>query len=109
MTEAWIDYEAVYRALPGMVALLTPDLVYADVNAAFLRGTGRSRESIVGRYLFDVFPENPDDPEAGARVCCTPRCCGSCPPVSATPWPYSATTSRRRSTPDCGRSATGAR
>lgn len=65
MTEAWIDYEAVYRALPGMVALLTPDLVYADVNAAFLRGTGRSRESIVGRYLFDVFPENPDDPEAG--------------------------------------------
>ena len=69
MTEASIDYEAVYRALPGMVALLTPDLVYADVNAAFVRGTGRSRESIVGRYLFDVFPENPDDPEAvGAQL-----------------------------------------
>ncbi|MER7487522.1 SpoIIE family protein phosphatase [Streptomyces sp. NPDC126497] len=64
MAEAPIDYAAVYRALPGMVALLTPDLVYADVNEAFVRGSGRSREDLVGRYLFDVFPENPNDPEA---------------------------------------------
>ncbi|MFI1420364.1 PP2C family protein-serine/threonine phosphatase [Streptomyces sp. NPDC020731] len=64
MAEASIDYAAAYQALPGMVALLTPDLVYADVNEAFVRGTGRSREAVVGRFLFDVFPENPDDPEA---------------------------------------------
>jgi len=68
MAEASIDYAAVYQALPGMVALLTPDLVYADVNEAFVSGTGRSREAVVGRFLFDVFPENPNDPEAvGAR------------------------------------------
>jgi serine phosphatase RsbU (regulator of sigma subunit) len=57
-----IDYAAVFQALPGMVALLTPDLVYADVNEEFLRMAGRRREEIVGRYLFDVFPDNPNEP-----------------------------------------------
>ncbi|MDH6520687.1 serine phosphatase RsbU (regulator of sigma subunit) [Streptomyces sp. SAI-135] len=56
-----IDYPAVFQALPGMVALLTPDLVYADVNEEFLRMAGRRREEVVGRYLFDVFPDNPND------------------------------------------------
>ncbi|GGV20206.1 hypothetical protein GCM10010495_39190 [Kitasatospora herbaricolor] len=68
MTEAAIDYAAVFRTLPGMVALLTPDLVFADANEEFLRLSGRSREQVVGRYLFDVFPDNPNDPSAtGAR------------------------------------------
>jgi serine phosphatase RsbU (regulator of sigma subunit) len=64
MTEPQIDYAAVFRALPGMVALLTPDLVYADANDDFLRLTRRTREQLVGRYIFDVFPENPNDPAA---------------------------------------------
>ncbi|MET7644054.1 SpoIIE family protein phosphatase [Streptomyces sp. NPDC005426] len=59
-----IDYEAVFRALPGMVALLSPDLVYADANEDFLRLAGRTREQLIGRYIFDVFPENPNDPAA---------------------------------------------
>src|SRR4051794_18688586 len=64
MTQTAIDYAAVYQALPGMVALLTPDLVYADVNEAFVHGTGKSREELLGRYLFDVFPDNPNDPDS---------------------------------------------
>ncbi|MEZ3180438.1 SpoIIE family protein phosphatase [Streptomyces pimonensis] len=64
MTQVPIDYAAVYRALPGMVALLTPELVYADVNEAFVRGSGRAREDLVGRCLFDVFPDNPGAPES---------------------------------------------
>lgn len=64
MRKPQIDYAAVFRALPGMVALLTPDLVYADANDDFVRLTGRSREELVGRYIFDVFPENPNDPAA---------------------------------------------
>lgn len=62
MKDASIDYEAVFKGLPGMVALLTPELVYADVNEDFLRISGRTREQVVGRYIFDVFPENPDNP-----------------------------------------------
>ncbi|MEU4101862.1 SpoIIE family protein phosphatase [Streptomyces tanashiensis] len=57
-----IDYEAVFQALPGAVALLTPGLVYADANETFLSMSGRTREQVVGRYLFDVFPDNPQDP-----------------------------------------------
>ncbi|MEU8654374.1 SpoIIE family protein phosphatase [Streptomyces sp. NPDC048737] len=59
-----IDYAAVFRALPGMVALLTPDLAYADVNEDFAQLTGRSREQLLGRHIFDVFPENPGEPAA---------------------------------------------
>ncbi|MER8094962.1 PP2C family protein-serine/threonine phosphatase [Streptomyces goshikiensis] len=68
MAEAGIDYSAVFQALPGMVALLTPEMAYADVNEEFLRISGRTRELMVGRYVFDVFPDNPGDPAAsGAR------------------------------------------
>ncbi|NBM14508.1 PP2C family protein-serine/threonine phosphatase [Streptomyces sp. GC420] len=64
MTDAVIDYAEVFQALPGMVALLTPELVYADANEEFLRVSGRTREQVVGRYLFDVFPDNPNDSSA---------------------------------------------
>lgn len=68
MSEPVIDYQAVFQVLPGMVALLTPDLSYADVNGDFVRYSGRSREELVGRHLFEVFPDNPNDPTAtGAR------------------------------------------
>ncbi|MFD5338647.1 PP2C family protein-serine/threonine phosphatase [Streptomyces hawaiiensis] len=64
MAETAIDYGAVFKALPGMVALLTPELVYADVNEEFVRVSGRSREQLIGKYLFDVFPDNPNDTAA---------------------------------------------
>jgi len=59
-----IDYREVFQALPVMVALLTPELMYADVNRDFARLSGRSREDLVGRHLFEVFPDNPNDPGA---------------------------------------------
>ncbi|WP_433917954.1 SpoIIE family protein phosphatase [Streptomyces canus] len=64
MRKPQIAYEAVFHALPGMVALLTPDLEYADANEDFLQLAGRTREQLLGRYIFDVFPENPNDPAA---------------------------------------------
>jgi serine phosphatase RsbU (regulator of sigma subunit) len=64
MADAEIDYAAVFQALPGMVAVMTPGLVYADANEEFVRMSGRSREQLVGKYLFDVFPDNPGDPAA---------------------------------------------
>ncbi|MEU2801549.1 SpoIIE family protein phosphatase [Streptomyces sp. NPDC007117] len=64
MRKPQIDYAAVFHALPGMVALLTPELVYADANRDFLRLAGRTREQLLGRYIFDVFPEHPDEPAA---------------------------------------------
>ncbi|MFF3326717.1 PP2C family protein-serine/threonine phosphatase [Streptomyces sp. NPDC002889] len=62
--ESGTDYKDVFHALPGAVALITPELVYADVNEAYLRVSGRSREQLIGRYVFDVFPDNPGDGNA---------------------------------------------
>ncbi|MGW5427360.1 PP2C family protein-serine/threonine phosphatase [Streptomyces sp. NPDC004059] len=64
MNDEAIDYAGVFQALPGMVALLRPDLLFADANEEFLRAAGRTREQVLGRYLFDVFPDNPNDPGA---------------------------------------------
>jgi serine phosphatase RsbU (regulator of sigma subunit) len=64
MNDTAIDYAAVFQALPGMVALLTPELVYADANEEFLRVAGRKREQVVGRHLFEVFPDNPNNPSS---------------------------------------------
>jgi len=63
VSEPEIDYAAAFRALPGAAALLTPQLVYVDVNEAFLRVLGRTREQVIGRHL-------PDDdvPNADAAV-----------------------------------------
>ncbi|WP_314219485.1 PP2C family protein-serine/threonine phosphatase [Streptomyces zaehneri] len=61
MNDRAIDYTAVFQALPGAVALLTPELAYADANREFLRVSGRRREQLIGRHVFEVFPDNPAD------------------------------------------------
>ncbi|MFD7947991.1 PAS domain-containing protein [Streptomyces sp. NPDC059744] len=61
MNASGIDYEAVFQALPSAVALFTTDLVYADVNEAFLSSMGRTRDQVVGRYLWAAFPDDPKD------------------------------------------------
>ena len=59
-----IDFEAVYRQLPIPVLLLTPEFAVADANLAFLSKAGRTREELLGRNVFDAFPDNPSDPSA---------------------------------------------
>jgi signal transduction histidine kinase len=54
----------VLEAAPGAYLVLDPSLVIAGVTDAYLQATLTVREEIVGRELFDVFPDNPDDPEA---------------------------------------------
>jgi serine phosphatase RsbU (regulator of sigma subunit) len=59
-----IDYPGVFAALPSPCLVLGTDLVIAAANRAFCEVTGRSRAELLGQYLFDVFPDNPADPEA---------------------------------------------
>ncbi|MFJ9821611.1 PP2C family protein-serine/threonine phosphatase [Streptomyces sp. NPDC101151] len=53
MTEPEVDYTAVFRALPGAVALVTPQLIFVDVNAEFMRILGCAREQLVGHFLLE--------------------------------------------------------
>lgn len=56
------DAAAVLKAAPYPFLLLATDLIIIDVNAAYLRTAGRSREEVVGRHIFDAFPANPNEP-----------------------------------------------
>jgi signal transduction histidine kinase/DNA-binding response OmpR family regulator len=44
--------------------VLTPDLMIVAASDAYLRATMTKREEILGRGIFEVFPDNPDDPVA---------------------------------------------
>jgi signal transduction histidine kinase/CheY-like chemotaxis protein len=72
------DFRDLFQSLPALFVILTPDLRIAAASDAWLAATLTKREQIVGRGLFDVFPDNPDDPAAQggktlraslARVC----------------------------------------
>jgi signal transduction histidine kinase len=58
------DFRALFEAAPGLYLVLTPDFTITAASDAYLRATMTRREDILGRHLFDVFPDNPDDPAA---------------------------------------------
>jgi signal transduction histidine kinase/ActR/RegA family two-component response regulator len=58
------DFCAVFEAVPGLYLVLARDLTIVAVSDAYLRATMTRREDIVGKGLFKVFPDNPDDPKA---------------------------------------------
>lgn len=47
-----------------MYLVLTPDFNIVAVSDAYLRATMTKREEILSRGIFEVFPDNPDDPSA---------------------------------------------
>jgi hypothetical protein len=58
------DYWRLFEATPGLCLILDPELLIIAVNDAYCRATKTVREDILGRDLFDVFADNPDDPGA---------------------------------------------
>jgi len=58
------DFSAIFNALPGIYLVLTPDLIMVAASQTRLKATMTTREGTIGRHLFDLFPDNPDDPAA---------------------------------------------
>ncbi len=58
------DYRALFEGIPGLYLVLTSDLKIVAVSDAYLRATMTRRDSILGKGLFEVFPDNPNDPNA---------------------------------------------
>ncbi|MFE0631181.1 PP2C family protein-serine/threonine phosphatase [Streptomyces sp. NPDC058864] len=58
--EREIDYEGIFDASPSAMLVLTPDLVILDANASYQNLVGRARHQMIGRYVFDAFPQDPD-------------------------------------------------
>jgi PAS domain S-box-containing protein len=58
------DFRLLFESAPDPYLVLTPELTIAAVSDAYLQATMTRREDILGRALFDVFPDNPDNPTA---------------------------------------------
>jgi signal transduction histidine kinase/CheY-like chemotaxis protein len=58
------DFRALFEAAPGLYLVLDPELRIVAASDAYLDATMTRREEIAGRAIFDVFPDNPEDPEA---------------------------------------------
>ena len=65
MSEAPVpDFRALFEAAPGLYLVLLPDLRIAAASDAYLRATMTTREGILGRHIFDVFPDDPGERDA---------------------------------------------
>ncbi|MFN7976085.1 MAG: PAS domain-containing protein, partial [Acidobacteriota bacterium] len=66
MTQALPDtaFRSLFESVPGLYLVLAPDLTIVAVSDAYLAATMTRRDAILGRGIFDVFPDNPDDPGA---------------------------------------------
>jgi signal transduction histidine kinase len=66
-----LDFRLLFEASPDILLVLRPDSPrYTMVAAteARLQATHTTREGTLGRGLFEVFPDNPDDPAATGLV-----------------------------------------
>ncbi len=64
MAPSPLDFQLLFQSAPGLYLVLTPELRIVAVSDAYLRATMTERDTILGRGLFEVFPDNPDDPAA---------------------------------------------
>ena len=58
------ELEQVFDALPALCLVLDPAFKIVAQNQAHARATMTKPENTVGRLLFEVFPDNPNDSSA---------------------------------------------
>src|SRR5207249_147412 len=58
------DFQSLFETAPDLYLVLDPTLTIVAATNKYLHATMTRREEIVGRNIFDVFPDNPDDREA---------------------------------------------
>ncbi|MBZ5676515.1 MAG: response regulator [Acidobacteriia bacterium] len=64
-----IDFRHLFESGQSLQLILTPTFEIIAASDAHLRATMTERSQVIGRNVFDVFPDNPDDPGAtGARL-----------------------------------------
>ena len=59
-----MDCHAIMQALPGLFVLLDARLAIVEISNAYARSTMIQRDAVLGKGMFEVFPDNPADPVA---------------------------------------------
>jgi PAS domain S-box-containing protein len=64
------DFRLLFEATPSPLLILRPDHAFtiAAASDAYLKETLTARDEIIGKGVFDVFPDNPAAPEASATT-----------------------------------------
>jgi hypothetical protein len=55
-----VDYRAVFEKSPHLQMLLDPSFIIVAVTDALVKVTMVQRERMLGRYIFEAFPDNPN-------------------------------------------------
>ncbi len=64
------DFQALFESSPGLYLVIkpnSPDFTIIAVSNAYLKATMTKREDILGKGIFQVFPDNPNDPKANGE------------------------------------------
>jgi signal transduction histidine kinase/CheY-like chemotaxis protein len=61
MAGAKLDYVRLFHTVPGLYLILDRNLKIHEVTEAYLGATLTRREAILGRHIFEVFPDNPEE------------------------------------------------
>ncbi|GAB3147570.1 hypothetical protein GCM10027258_41170 [Amycolatopsis stemonae] len=61
---AGLDYRRLFQHLPSPYLLMTAGFTIVTVNDAYARATMIDPAEVAGKPMFEVFPDNPDDPDA---------------------------------------------
>ncbi|MET1081454.1 MAG: ATP-binding protein [Burkholderiales bacterium] len=59
-----LDFGVLFDAMPAPSMVISPQMTILAANAVYLRLVGRDRTDVVGRDVFEAFPDNPNDPDA---------------------------------------------
>ena len=59
-TEEELDFRHLFESAPALMLVLSPTLHIVAVSDAYLDATMTVRSEIMGKYIFDVFPDNPE-------------------------------------------------
>lgn len=61
MNRKTIDFERIFTMLPGKYLVLDREFRIVAASDERLKATKRERSELIGKLLFDAFPDNPDD------------------------------------------------
>src|SRR6476469_5934978 len=56
-----VDFAALFQSLPGLYLVLPPELTIVAVSDAYVAATRIPRDRLLGRSLFEVFPDHSPD------------------------------------------------
>lgn len=63
-----VDLGRVFDASPNAYMVLDAELRFVAANAAYLRATSKTLDQLLGQRVFDVFPDDPSDPNNPSRT-----------------------------------------